>query len=279
MSHLIFSRNANNSVLSDNEIAHKAPAIFSDTKAARLTNRYASLQTSSLLPVMADYGYFPTQAAQKRSRKGTPEHSSHLIAFSRADDMFAGDIRPEIVLYNSHDGTSAVKLFAGAFRFICSNGIVAGEGFNAKVNHTVNGMRGFEDMLRGVVDSMPKLMDTISTLKQRQLDADQRYQLAKQAVTTRWNILDTISDVTPKGVYATEQTVQQALSFRRYEDSTADAFTVWNRLQENILRGHLFVRSVTNNEGYVNIKDRKARPVNSVSEHVRINRELFDLVA
>ena len=128
--HLIFSRNANNTALTNERIQQLAPAVFSSTKAHGLSERYASLNTAQLLPVLADFGYFPMQAAQKKSRKGEAQHSSHMLSFAKTyhTEDIIGDVRPEIILYNSHDGSSSVRLFAGCFRFICSNGIVAGEG-------------------------------------------------------------------------------------------------------------------------------------------------------
>jgi hypothetical protein len=61
---------------------------------------------------------------------------------------------------------------------------------------------------------------------------------------------------------------------QRSEDNLSDAFTVWNRIQENVLRGNVMIKSITDN----NVGMRKARPVTAVAEHVRINRELFDLL-
>ncbi len=111
--HVIFSRNVNNSALSTERIQQLAPAAFSTTKADRLTDRYVSLNTSDIITVMQDYGYAPVQAAQKRSRKNDPAHSAHMLAFAKTWDIDFGteDIRPEIILYNSHDGTGSVKLF------------------------------------------------------------------------------------------------------------------------------------------------------------------------
>jgi hypothetical protein len=50
---------------------------------------------------------------------------------------------------------------------------------------------------------------------------------------------------------------------------------VFNRVQENVLRGNVFVKSVVGD----NVRERKARPLASISEHVRINQKMFDLVA
>lgn len=284
---LIFSRAINNTVLSADDIARRAPAVFASSKADRLTDRYQSLRTDTLLPILADYGYQPTQAAQKRSRKiaGLSQHSAHLLAFSKTSDIYTNDdIRPEIVLYNSHDGTSSVKLFAGAYRFICSNGIVAGDGFNATAYHSRKALSGFEEMLRGVIANMPKLLDRIETMRQQSLDYDARYALAKQAVMKRWELLDIVDVYTIKnggnvkrGSYADNNTINDVLGLQRSEDAGIDAWTVFNRIQENVLRGNAMIRSVTGDADDMVVRQRKARPITNISEHVRINSELWDL--
>jgi hypothetical protein len=285
---LIFSRAINNSILSADDIARRAPAVFADSKAERLTDRYQSLRTDTLLPILADYGYQPTQAAQKRSRKiaGLSQHSAHLLAFSKMSDInTTDDIRPEIVLYNSHDGTSSVKLFAGAYRFICSNGIVAGDGFSATAYHSRKALMGFEEMLRNIISNMPKLLDNIEALRSHSLSYDERYDLAKAAVMKRWEMIDRLPyDVAngkpvKRGSYADENTIRDVLGMQRAEDAGIDAWTTFNRIQENVLRGHAFVKSVTGTDGDVSIRQRKARPITNISEHVRINSELWDLVA
>ena len=271
--HVIFSRNANNTALSIERMQELAPAAFATTKHERLTDRYMPLHTSSLIPVMQDYGYSPVQAAQKRSRKASTEHSAHMLAFARTIDAdFAeGDVRPEIILYNSHDGTGSVKLFAGAFRFICSNGIVAGDGFQNRLYHNKAAMLGFEDMLRSTVDTLPAMMERINMLRGVQLSGATAYEMAKRSVATRWDMYD----AQETGVYATDTTVQQVLTVNRNGDESMDAFTVFNRIQESVIRGKAFVKSLTKATPYGSM--RKSRPVNSVKENIRINTELWNI--
>jgi hypothetical protein len=270
--HVIFSRAANNGALSKERIAQLAPAVYSTTKAGRLTDRYVSLHTSDIIPVLADYNYEPVQAAQKRSRMvDAVDHASHMVAFAKpaTDDESAG-IRPEIILYNSHDGTGSVKLFAGCFRFICSNGIIAGNGFQSRVYHS-KALSGFEDMLRKTVDTLPTLMERMERLRGITLTIDDAYLLAERSVATRWDFFNGQT----KGVYATDTTVGNVLKITRNEDKGMDAFTVFNRIQEGVIRGNAFVKSLnaTHPEGHM----RKARNVSSIKEHVRINSELWDI--
>ena len=273
--HVIFSRNVNNSALSTERIQQLAPAAFSTTKADRLTDRYVSLNTSDIIPVMQDYGYTPVQAAQKRSRKNDPAHSAHMLAFAKTWDIDfgTGDIRPEIILYNSHDGTGSVKLFAGCFRFICSNGIVAGDGFQSRIYHS-KALNGFEEMLRNTVATLPTMMERLERLRTVQLNPVKALLMAQRGVATRWDMLDEIDNPT-KGVYATIQTAGDVLKVSRYEDMPMDAFTVFNRIQEGVIRGNAFVKSLS--DKHPNGVTRKARPVSSVKENIRINSELWDI--
>jgi hypothetical protein len=272
---LIYSRAATNTVLSAEAIMQRAPAVFAEDKAARLTNRYHSLKTSDLLPVLADYGYLPVQAAQKRARK--PEHTAHLLAFARAADVnTTGDVRSELLVYNSHDGTSGVKLMAGAYRFVCSNGIVNGNGNTVSVRHTHKAMEDFETMLRSIIEGVPDMMNTIESMRQRRVDEEQARKFAKRAVMLRWDYLNGayVPEETPTGSYADSTTVTQALTAQRSSDTLTDAWTVFNRVQENVLRGNVFIKSITDKNG---LRERKARPIASISEHVAVNQAIFDL--
>jgi hypothetical protein len=270
--HVIFSRNVNNTPLTTDRIAQLAPAVFSTSKADKLTDRYVSLHTSDIIPVMADYGYEPVQAAQKRSRTSNPAHAQHMMAFAKPYGSDDGDgIRPEIILYNSHDGTGSVKLFAGAFRFICSNGIIAGEGFSSRMYHNKT-LNSFEELLRNTVDTLPALMDKIQALRNTTLTSYQAHDMAIAGVATRWT---SYTGQEENGSYAVAQTVKDAMAVNRSEDNLFDAWTVFNRIQESVIRGNAMVRSITAKQPLGVM--RKARSLSSIKEHVRINQALWAL--
>lgn len=275
--HVIFSRNNDNGILTTDRIRQLAPSVFSQTKADHLTERYVPLHTADLIPVLADYGYQPVQAAQKRSRTANPEHSMHMLAFAKPDsEDFGGGsgLRSEIVLYNSHDGTGAVRIFAGAFRFICSNGIVAGDGFNSRTYHNRTAMSAFEEVLRNTIDNLPMMMDRIEQLRNIYIDREQARDMAVKAVATRW---DSYNGEAKRGVYAVSKTVDDVLQAQRIDDTVNDAWTVWNRIQENIIRGNAFIKSITDVDGNPNGTMRKARPINSIKQHQQINNDLWNI--
>ena len=281
MASLIFSRSSNDGELGIDRIRQLAPAVFSNTKKETLSARYEPLHTADLIPVMSDYGLVPVQAAQVRANKGSAEHKKHFVAFTHRDsliDTYDGhkDMRGEIILYNSHDGTGSVQLFAGAYRFICSNGIIAGDGYNNRVYHSKRGLSGFEEMMRNTVEGMPKLLERIEAMRETVTTIDQCDTLARRAAEVRWDMAKRFAeDVPVRGSFATEQTVRDLLHVQRFADMEVDAWTVFNRIQENVIRGKAFIKSFSerNPEGVM----RKARPVNSVAENIRVNRELWNI--
>jgi hypothetical protein len=115
------------------------------------------------------------------------------------------------------------------------------------------------------------MMERLERLRGVTLDPHQSVLMAKRGVETRWDMLEEQT----KGVYATPQTIADVLKVSRYEDNYMDAFTVFNRIQEGVVRGSAFVKSLS--EKHPNGVTRKARPVSSVKENIRINSELWDI--
>ncbi|WP_249542536.1 DUF932 domain-containing protein, partial [Escherichia coli] len=49
-----------------------------------------------------------------------------MLRLRRAGEI-NGEHVPEIILLNSHDGTSSYQMLPGYFRFVCQNGCVCGQ--------------------------------------------------------------------------------------------------------------------------------------------------------
>ena len=277
MADLIYTRRPDDRALTFDEVAQLAPAAFNRAAHPETSDRYSPVSTLDAMAVLRDYGFHPVQAAQKKARTAQANrYAQHLIAFAqdRAED---GETRPEIVLYNSHDGGSSLKLFGGAFRFICSNGIVAGDGYEAKARHVGSSIAGVEDMLRDVAGSLPGLMDRIDRMRGVQIDRGQALEFAYNAAALRWEMMpeEWTADDAPRGSYADDLTARYLLNTRRRDDAGADLWRTFNRVQEGLIRGGARIVSFTDKAPFG--KPRKAKAVGSVSESVRINRDLWNL--
>jgi len=273
---LIHTHNPNAHALTLEQVAQSCPAAFTEHASPETSERYGFVSTAAAIDILADHGFAPVRAIQKPVRKAAQlPFADHMLTFAPTGpaDYNAPD-RAEIVLYNSHNGKSALKLFAGAFRFICSNGLVAGQGFEAKARHSRLTSQGFADMVADQAESLPDMMHRIECMKQTQLDKEQIIELTKNATSLRWE-MESDRKADAFGSYATPYTTQQLGRPRRYRDLGADLWTTFNIAQEALIRGGVRVASFTKANPYGSI--RKARAIQSLPESVRINRSLWDL--
>jgi hypothetical protein len=249
------------------------------------SNRYGHLSTLEAAEILDGFGYGITQAAQKKARKqsGAP-YAEHLVAFSPRAGSVAAEFRPEIVLYNSHDGSSSLKLFAGAYRFICSNGLISGDGIETRLRHSKANAAGFSAMVSEIAGELPALMDRVERLQSVTLSQAAQNEIAIRAAGLRWKDSREIEAVQnpetgvfeyPWGAYFTGRTVNGIGRANRFDDNGASAWLAFNRAQENVIRGGAEILSIT--EKAPRGKFRKARAITSVSDNVRINRCLWDI--
>ena len=278
MPDLIYSRKANNEVLHSFEIEALAPAVYAHDHAENLTNKYGNFNSANAIEVMRDYGYGVTQAAQVKGRTAQANiHGQHLLAFSKHSDISSGNNeRPEIIFYNSHDGKSSMKLFAGIYRFICSNGIVAGEGFDQKMIHYKSNLDNFEGILNQTADRLYDISSMTNNMKNITPNSERVVEFAKQALETRFDWYGIDKDERERNAY-TPRSIRDALAFSRVEDINNDAWTIFNRVQESVLRGGIHILGNTTRRGRKMEAYKKSKALTSIKQNVDINRALWDI--
>jgi hypothetical protein len=254
---------ATTSILTRNDLRTKAPSVFAASPWEKMSARYRMVPTIEVVDLLADQGFRPVMAAQNRTRiKGKGDFTKHLIRFRHETHLnlrTVGAEIPEVVLTNSHDGTSAYRFMCGIFRLVCSNGMVvhSADFGSIAVNH--KGGEDFGDRIIDatyeVVSEMPRTLETIEEWKQIELTPPQQEAFAAAALELRDNKL-----IEPK----------QLLTPRRVEDRKDDVWTTSNRIQENLIRGGIRGRSGSG-------RRTTTRPVRSVNEDLRLNRALWTL--
>src|SRR3989338_291659 len=113
--------------LSDEQIRTVAPSIFAEDKHESRSDRYRYIATGAVLSKVRKEGFQPFMVCQTRVRdEGKREHTKHMVRLRHADQINGAEAN-EIILLNSHDGTSSYQMLAGMFRFVCKNGLVCGD--------------------------------------------------------------------------------------------------------------------------------------------------------
>jgi len=278
MPDLIYSRNGNNDFLTSDQVRARAPAVFAHDHAEDLSNKYGNFNSSQAIEVMNDYGYGVTQAAQVTGRTTTANlHGQHLMAFAKRHDVSAfTDEQPEIIFYNSHDGKSSMKLFAGVYRFICSNGIIAGDGFDQKMVHYKSNLDSFEDLLKYTANSLEDIAQLTHNMKNITPEYAQVQSFANKALSLRYDSDTIAKDARTRNAY-TNRTISQVLSPSRPQDVADDAWTMFNRVQESIVRGGFAVIGDRKRHGRKFDGYKEAKALSSIKESVAVNRQLWDI--
>lgn len=228
----------NPQALTIDQLSRLAPSALALTAASDRSSRYAYIPTIDLIRGMKKTGFLPFEAVQSKSRaEGRRNHAKHMIRFrqlsSLRQPLSEGVVLPEIVLINSHDGSSAYRLMLGLFRVVCSNGLLLPEGTEENIC-----IRHFGDVVDVVIERSaqimkraPQLLSTVRSWASMQLSFEEQNSLAEAALYARFPDL--------QGKINAPITPAQLLEPRRSADVGSDLWRTLNRIQENAIRGGL----------------------------------------
>ena len=225
--------------LTHEELIHYVPSVFSEEKHESRSARYTYIPTITLLDNLKNEGFQPFFACQTRVRNPDKrEHTKHMLHLRR-EGHITGKQVPEIILLNSHDGSSFYQMLPGLFRSVCQNGLICGESFGeVRVPH------------KGNVEEKRDAMESLL------LPPPAMQALAQAALTWRF------------GEEHQSVTESQILSPRRWQDESNDLWTTYQRIQENLIKGGLPGRTDTGGRTHT-------RAVKGIEGDVKLNRALW----
>lgn len=262
-----------NTALTLDQVRQYAPSAFATEADSSRSSRYTYIPTVNIIEGMLAAGFAAFSATQSRTRDADRrEHTKHLIRFRSIENMQAlqvGDSLPEIVLVNSHDGTSAYKLMAGIFRLVCSNGMIVAESMQASISvrHQGNIIDAVIDGSNQIVANAPKTLEAVNSWKHLQLTSGEQAAFAEAAHTVRF--------ADSEGSVSTPITPAQLLAPRRSADNGSDLWSVTNRVQENVIRGGL--HAIARDANGRRIRRVSTREVKGIDQDVKLNRALWQL--
>ena len=187
--HSFISRNQ--TPLTLDEIAQRAPSALATRPFDAMSAKYGFVPTISVIQTMIAAGFKLFSPTQSRTRiVGKGDFTKHLLRFRRADvgPLVIGDVIPEVVLINSHDGTSAYKLIAGLYRLLCSNGMMVSDAEIDAINITHKG-NIVQDVLDGshrLIADTQKSLGTVQNWTRLQLTDGEQHAFAESAHTLRF---------------------------------------------------------------------------------------------
>lgn len=252
------------SPLSNDQIARVAPSVFAEEKHDSRSERYTYIPTIDVINGLRKEGFQPFMVAQGRTRvPGKAEFTKHMLRLRHEGDIASTEAN-EIILINSHDGTSSYQMLSGLIRFACCNGLVCGENMrDLRIPHKGDIVHNVISGAYDVLDGFQYIREVTDDMKALTLSRDEQFVFAQAAMEVKFPT----DDETPVAAPIAPHTLLQA---RREVDRDSSVWTTFNRIQENIIRGGI---AGTNANG----RRTRTREVTAIDSDVKINRALWML--
>jgi len=166
--------------LSDEQLRRVVPSIFAEDKHQSRSSRYTYIPTIDVVHGLQKEGFYPFMACQSRTRdEEKRQHAKHMLRLRHVDQR-AGAQANEIILLNSHDGSSSYQMLAGVFRFVCRNGMVCGNIMqDIRVPHKGDIVGDVIDGAIRVLDDFDIIDDNIAQMQSLRLDQDEQIHFAQ----------------------------------------------------------------------------------------------------
>lgn len=231
----------------------------------KMSEKYRLVSSQDISNKILDSGFNLVGTSNTRPRKEEKRgFQKHLMVFDREDLRIDQDNKLQLLVTNSHDGTTPLTINIGIYRQICANGLVVGNSlFETKLRHLgkdlfINVEKSLEEFTR----VMPLVAEKVELMRQVKLERDTQLELARLAAHSRLTE-DNIKSIDYNSL----------LTIRRFGDSENDLFTTMNRIQESVIRGGIKYQA-TNEKGQ--LRDLTSRRLNSISKVMTLNKTIWD---
>jgi hypothetical protein len=259
------------------------------------TPRFNNIRTADVMNQFEGLGWKPFASSQVRSRDVERRaFAKHFVSLARVgEEKTLGEYLPRINLRNANDGSASFELFAGFYRLICTNGLMVGSNYSSiRIRHSLSADKLGEALGEAVAHTEIDIQRSASVIKEWEkimLTPSQIGNLAGFAVGLRWreyfggdNFTKASQRLEEAGAgveFMREEfksRMKALVEIRRVEDATPSLWHVFNRIQENVIRGGYNVNMPRRTSQGMDIRPRRMRTINSIAQSIEINRKLWD---
>lgn len=248
--------------VSADQLRKLTPAVYASAPHEKMSARYTFVPTAQVVATMDRAGFGVVEARQSQSKTRAPAFAAHVLRFRKRNmEVDVGEVIPEILVLNSHDGSTSYHVRIALYRAVCANGLIVGDGLFPvwKVPHRGNVATEVLDAAMELSGRFGALKETIEAMRHTLLDAPRRLALASDALALRY-------PEEPVGVAVAPADLLEAT---RSEDEGCDLWRTYNVIQEHLIRGGLTRRTPTN-------RIVKTKGIRAIREDVRLNVRLWD---
>jgi len=248
--------------LSNQELRLQAPALFTEEPHFEASDKYHFVSTIDVINEIKSLNWYPTSVQQSSVKDEDKEgYQKHLVRFRHFDDLLnPKENAVELLLFNSHDRSTAFSISAGIYRFVCANGLVIADSVfeSYKIKHIGDRFNDIHTAIDKITSYKPQLQQKIDTFESITLSQIEQESFARSSLPLRFEKY-------------LEVDYKDLLIPHRDEDTKDDLYTTLNVIQENLLRGN--IPGVNNTTG----RRFTSREITSIGKDVDVNQGLWDI--
>lgn len=248
--------------LTHTELMAQAPALFTEEPRYDVSEMYHFIPTIDVITKITEYGWHPVSVQEANVRDIDKEgYQRHVVRFRHFDDLLnPKENAVELLLFNSHDRTTAFSISAGIYRFVCANGLVIADSVfeSYKIKHIGERGNDVANAIERISNIKPQLERKIHLFESIELQASEKRAFARASVPLRF---EAHLEIDPDDV----------LIPHRAEDERDDLYTTLNVIQENLLRGHVSGRNKETGRRFT------SKEITSIIKDVDVNQGLWDI--
>ncbi len=248
--------------LTHTQLYEQAPALFTEEPHYEVSDKYHFIPTIDVITKITEYGWHPVSVQEANVRDVDREgYQRHLVRFRHFDDLLnPSENAVELLLFNSHDRTTAFSISAGIYRFVCANGLVIADSVfdSYKIKHIGERDNDIATAIERIVNIKPVLEQKIHSFGSIELQESEKRSFARAAIPLRF---EKHLEVNPDDL----------IRPHREEDERDDLYTVMNVVQENLIRGNI---AGTNKETGRRFTSRE---ITSIGKDIDVNQGLWNI--
>jgi len=256
------------------------PSIMAEQPAVKTSGRYSFIPTTRVIEQFEAMGFYPMKVQEARANEDHRGFQKHIVRFRQPgiDPIGVDQLFPEIVLVNSHDAGNAFSLMAGIYRLICLNGMVVGESFGGplKINHVGYTDQAVREAVKMIGDRLPGVVDKVAEFKEIEMTPDDAGVFAYHALGVKYG---------QEALMTRDFDTEALLAPVRQVDTSPALWSAYNTVQEKLVERGARIERREMKRSYWNRENRAwekskivaAKPANSPTENIRVNKGLWDL--
>lgn len=226
-----------------------------------LTQKYHMIHTTDVIDIMTENDFIVTQVHSMKPRVRDPRIVQHFIRLRhKSHSSEINGTIPEVLVVNSNDGSTSLRMDAALFRLVCGNGLIvkSADIYRARIRHVDVTEQVVIEEANKVIHAAMQSAKRIELLQKKILKGYAVYNFATEASELALKIVGAV--IKPGDLLAS----------RRNEDEGSELWHVLNRVQENLVKGGI---TYTTQKG----RQMTSRGITGATPLIQMNERLWAL--